>query len=155
MQRTVLRATVAALVFLIGTALAAADDAPSLGQPITDPTEITAHMAGNTLSGVLKETGETWVEFYCDTGRSLYQFGDIALGKWWVEDGKVCFAYEYNDYQLPRCFAMFGKPDGSLAFLGRDDAGQPMTFISGPPVPGDPTHLEERAVHGCALEPSV
>jgi hypothetical protein len=112
-------------------------------------------MAGNTLSGVLKETGEDWVEYYCDTGRSLYEFGGINLGKWWTENGGVCFAYEYNDYHFPRCFEMFGKPDGSLAFLGRDDAGQPMTFLSGPPVPGDPFHLEERAVHGCALEPSV
>ncbi len=81
--------------------------------------------------------------------------GGINLGKWWVQNGKVCFAYEYNDYKLPRCFTMFGKPDGSLAFLGQDDVGQPMTFLSSPPVPGDPFHLEERAVHGCAVEPSV
>ncbi|MDQ7250246.1 hypothetical protein [Dongia sedimenti] len=149
------RACAVAFVFFIGAGLAAADDAAPLGQPITDPAEITAHMAGNTLSGVLKETGESWVEFYCDTGRSLYQFGDIALGKWWTESGKVCFAYEYNDYRFPRCFEMFGRADGSLAFLGHDDSGQPMTFLSAPPVPGDPFHLEQRAVHGCALEPSV
>jgi hypothetical protein len=30
-----------------------------------------------------------------------------------------------------------------------------MTFLSRPPVPGDPLHLEERAANGCALEPSV
>ena len=155
MPRTVLRATVAALVFWIGTALAAADDAPSLGQPITDPAEIMDRMAGNTLSGVLKETGTPWAEFYCDTGRSLYEFGDISRGKWWTEKGKVCFAYEYNAYQRPRCFDLFGKPDGSLAFFAHDDAGEPMTFVSGPPVHGDPLHLEERAFHGCALEPSV
>ena len=155
MGRAVLGAIVAALILFIATPPAAADEPPALGEPITDPAEITAHMAGNTLSGVLKETGETWVEFYCDSGRSLYEFGGINLGKWWTEDGKVCFAYEYNDYKLPRCFDMFGKPDGSLAFLGQDDVGQPMTFLSSPPVPGDPFHLEERAVHGCALEPSV
>jgi hypothetical protein len=155
MARTACRAIGAVFVLVIGTQLAAADDAQALGQPITDPAEITAQMAGNTLSGVLKETGETWVEFYCDTGRSLYEFGGINLGKWWTADGKVCFAYEYNDYRQPRCFAMFGKADGSLTFIGHDDSGQPMTFISGPPVPGDPFHLEERAVHGCALEPSV
>lgn len=148
-------AFLAAFVLCTGSFSAGAEDAVSLGQPITDPAEITAEMAGNTLSGVLKETGESWVEFYCDSGRSLYEFGGINLGKWWSEDGKVCFAYEYNDYRFPRCFEMFGKADGSLAFLGRDDSGQPMTFLSGPPVPGDPFHLEQRAVHGCALEPSV
>jgi hypothetical protein len=155
MVRTACHAIVAVFALLIGTQLAAADDAPPPAQPITDPAQITAQLAGNTLSGVLKETGETWVEFYCDTGRSLYEFGGINLGKWWTADGKVCFAYEYNDYQLPRCFAMYGKSDGSLIFIGQDDSGQPMTFISGPPVPGDPFNLEERAVHGCALEPSV
>jgi hypothetical protein len=150
-----LRTIIAALTFLIGMQLAAADDAASLGQPITDPNEITSRMAGNTLSGVLKETGESWVEFYCDTGRSLYEFGGINRGKWWTESGKVCFSYEYDDYRRPICFAMYGKADGSLAFFGHDDTGQPMTFISRPPVSGDPFHLEQRAVQGCALEPSV
>jgi hypothetical protein len=155
MTRAILAPLAVALLLLVGGPIATADDAPSLGRPITDPVEITRHMAGNTLSGVLEETGENWAEFYCDTGRSLYAFGGINLGKWWIADGKVCFAYEYNDYRLPRCFDMFGKPDGSLSFRGIDDAGQPMTFLSGPPVPGDPFHLEQRAVHGCALEPSV
>src|SRR5689334_4610415 len=68
-----------ALFLLIGTSFAKADDTAALGHPITDPVEITRHMAGNTLSGVLKETGESWVEFYCDTGRSLYEFGGINL----------------------------------------------------------------------------
>src|SRR5690242_4493434 len=135
MMRATLASITVALLLLIGMPVATADDAPSLGQPITDPVEITRHMAGNTLSGVLKETGENWVEFYCDTGRSLYEFGGINLGKWWTEGGAVCFAYEYNDYQLPRCFKMFAKPDGSLAFSGTDDAGGPLTFLSGPPVP--------------------
>ncbi len=147
-------AAVAALLMLVAMP-ATAEDAPPLGEPITSSAEITSRMAGNTLSGVLKETGESWTEFYCDSGRSLYEFGGINLGKWWTKDGKVCFAYEYNDYQQPRCFDMFGKSDGSLAFSGTDDAGGPLTFLSGPPVPGDPHHLEERALHGCALEPSV
>ena len=156
MVRGVLRAIVACcLLWIIATPLASADESAELGQPITDPTEIVHHMAGNTLSGVLKETGESWVEYYCDTGRSLYEFGGINLGKWWTENGKVCFTYEYDDYRRPICFDMFGKPDGSLAFFTHDDAGAPMTFVSRPPVAGDPYHLEERAVHGCALEPSV
>jgi hypothetical protein len=154
MSRAMLRKIVASGVFLLGTQLARAED-PALGTPITDPAEIVGHMAGNTLSGVVKETGTPWAEYYCDSGRSLYEFGDIALGRWWIKDGKVCFAYEYNEYQWPRCFDMYGKPDGSLSFFALDDAGEPMTFLSHPPVRGDPLHLEERAVNGCALEPSV
>jgi hypothetical protein len=155
MMRAMLRAIIAALALFIGTRLAAADDVSALGQKITDPAEITHRMAGNTLSGVLKETGDPWVEFYCDTGRTLYEFGDIFRGKWWTESGQICFSYEYDDYLRPICFDLYSKADGSLAFLGNDDTGQPMTFISGPPVPGDPFHLEQRALHGCALEPSV
>ena len=153
MPRATLAATVIALLY--SGAQVVADDASPLGDPITNHAEITSRMAGNTLSGVLKETGERWAEFYCDSGRSLYEYGGIHLGKWWTKDGRVCFAYEYNDYQLPRCFDMFGREDGALAFSGTDDFGAPMTFLSGPPVPGDPFHLEERAIHGCALEPSV
>jgi hypothetical protein len=151
----IVRAIVAALLLLIGAQSAQAEDPAPLGEPITDPTEITSRMAGNTLSGVLLETGDLWTEYYCDTGRSLYEFGAIARGKWWVEAGKVCFAYEYNDYQRPGCFVMYAKADGYLVFYGRDDAGAPETFLSRPPVHGDPLHLEERAMHGCALEPSV
>jgi hypothetical protein len=155
MRRAMLRAMVAAFTaWIIGTHLAAAEDTASLGQPITDPAEITRHMAGNTLSGVLKETGERWAEYYCDTGRSLYAFGGVNLGKWWTKGGRVCFSYEYNDYEDPICFDMYGKPDGSFAFFTRD-RGDPMTFVSAPPIHGDPFHLEQRAVHGCALEPSV
>lgn len=155
MRRAMRRTIVAVLLFQIGTALAAADDASPLGQRITDPAEITGRMAGNTLSGIVRETGENWAEYYCDTGRSLYEFGGIARGKWWTASGKVCFSYEYDDYKRPVCFELFGRTDGSLAFLGRDPGGRAITFLSHPPVRGDPLHLEERAVHGCALEPSV
>jgi len=154
-----MRAAIAVLLLAIGAGLARAEDAAPqgepLGEPITDPAEITSRMAGNTLSGVLLETGTPWTEYYCDTGRSLYEFGDIARGKWWTEAGKVCFAYEYDDYQRPICFELFSKAGGYLVFLGHDDTGQAMTFLSRPPVRGDPLHLEERARHGCALEPSV
>jgi hypothetical protein len=155
MMRAVLRSIVAAVLLLIGTELARAEDPAPLGEPITDPAEITSRMAGNTLSGVLLETGRLWTEYYCDTGRSLYEFGDIARGKWWTEAGKVCFAYEYDDYKRPICFEMFAKAGGYIVFSGHDDDGQPLTFLSRPPVHGDPLHLEERAAHGCALEPSV
>ncbi len=148
-------AIVAAFLLLTGFRLAGAEDAQPLGRLITDPAEITQHMAGNTLSGVLLETGTPWTEFYCDTGRSLYEFGEIARGKWWIETGKVCFSYEYDDYKRPICFDMYSKSDGYLAFFGHDDTGQPMTFLSRPPVHGDPMRLEERAKNGCALEPSV
>lgn len=156
MTPAMLRTTVAGfLLLLIATQVAWAQDGQSLGQPITDPAEITRRMAGNTLSGVLLETGTPWAEYYCDTGRSLYEFGDIARGKWWTESGKVCFSYEYDDYKRPVCFALFGKAEGYLVFYGLDDDGSPRTFLSRPPVHGDPLHLEERAAHGCALEPSV
>jgi hypothetical protein len=147
-----------AIVFglvILGTRLVAAEDASSLGQPITDPAEITKRVTGNTLSGVLMETGAPWAEFYCDTGRTLYEFNGIARGKWWTENAKICFSYEYDDYLIPKCFDMYGKADGSLALFYYNSVGEPSTFLSGPPVPGDPLHLEERAVHGCALEPSV
>jgi hypothetical protein len=146
---------VVGLLLALGASGGAADETPALGEPITDPAEIKSRMAGNTLSGVLLETGNLWTEYYCDSGRSLYEFGAIARGKWWVESGKVCFSYEYDDYQRPVCFDMFAKSGGYLVFYGLDDSGAPQTFLSRPPVKGDPFHLEERAAQGCTLEPSV
>ena len=153
--RAMLRTIFAGLFIFIAAQSVRAEDPAPLGEPVTDPAEISSRMAGNTLSGVLLETGMTWAEYYCDTGRSLYEFGDIAKGKWWTEAGKVCFAYEYDDYKRPVCFDMYTKAGGYLVFYGHDDTGAPMTFLSRPPVHGDPLHLEERAKNGCALEPSV
>jgi hypothetical protein len=155
MRRAVLVPLGLALHLLFAAPVATADDAPPPGTPITDPAEIKKRMAGNTLNGVVLETGSPWAEYYCDSGRSLYEFGDIARGKWWTEAGKVCFSYEYDDYQRPICFEMFAKEGGYLVFFGHDDDGKPLTFLSRPPVHGDPLHLEERAAHGCKLEPSV
>jgi len=135
---------------------ARADDS-ALGTLITDPDKITGLMRGNTLQGVLQETGERWVEFYCDSGRSLYDFEQrISLGKWWLDKGQVCFAYDWSQYEHINCFQMYRKPDGSLTFAGKDpEEGLTLTFASAPPTPGDPFHLENRAATGCRLEPSV
>lgn len=128
-----------------------------LGMPMTDPAAITKVMSGNTLEGVYAETGETWAEYYCDSGKSLYDFrGGISLGKWWVQDAQVCFSYDWSAYQHVQCFEMFTKQDGATTFVALDNAGAPiMTFRSGPPQPGDPFHMEQRAARGCQPEPSV
>ncbi|HVO03515.1 MAG TPA: hypothetical protein VMT54_15015 [Candidatus Cybelea sp.] len=141
---------------LLGAAPALADQG-DIGTPVTDPAAIRNVMVGNTLGGVFEETGEAWAEYYCDTGKSLYDFrGTISLGKWWVEKSQVCFTYDWSDYQHVQCFAMYEAKDRTLNLVAQDDAGaRLMTFHSDPPLPGDPYHLEQRATHGCQPEPSV
>jgi hypothetical protein len=144
------------LAVLVSCVSARADDS-AFGTLVTDPEKIIGLMRGNTFQGVLQETGEPWVEFYCDSGRSLYDFEErISLGKWWLDKGEVCFAYDWSKYEHVNCFQMYTKTDGSLTFAGTDtDEGLTLTFHSAPPTPGDPFHLEKRAATGCQLEPSV
>ena len=136
----------------IGTA--EADDADA---PISDPQKITTLMRGNTFHGVFIETGEPWVEFYCDSGRSLYDYkGRISLGKWWLDQSQICFSYDWSKYQHVQCFQMYAELDGSLDLIGISTYdGSLMTFHSAPPEAGDPFKLEKRAAYGCQLEPSV
>jgi hypothetical protein len=141
---------------LASCALAQADDS-GLGIPVTDPDKIASLMRGNTFQGVLQETGEPWVEFYCDTGRSLYDFQKrISLGKWWLDKGQVCFAYDWSNYEQSACFQLYVETDGSLNLVTKSKVdGSTNTFHSAPPEPGDRFQLEKRAAYGCQLEPSV
>jgi hypothetical protein len=143
------------LVLLLQAPAQAAE--PDLGTAITDPAQIRALMTGNTLGGVFEQTGEPWAEYYCDTGKSLYDFHNrISLGKWWVERQQVCFTYDWSQYQHVQCFAMFERKDRGLSLVAQDvDTGEIMTFSSQPPIAGDPYHLEQRAVQGCRPQPSV
>ena len=136
-------------------AAARADDS-DFGTLFTSDSAIIKLLRGNTLQGTLEQTGAPWAEFYCDTGKSLYDFEQIiALGKWWVEHDQVCFAYDWSDYRRVNCFNLYAKPDGSLTFDGKGEGDVPvLTFRSGPPVPGDPNHLAQRAARGCLPEPS-
>jgi hypothetical protein len=150
-------AAVAVVAGLLTSGVPARADDDALGTPVIDPGKITSLMRGNTLRGVLQETGQKWVEFYCDSGRSLYDFDDrISLGKWWLDQDQICFTYDWSNYEHTQCFQMYAEADGSLNMVGKDvDDGSPMTFHSDPPEPGDPAHLEKRAAYGCQLEPSV
>jgi len=143
------------MFLLLGEPARAAD--ADLGTPITTTAEIETLMTGNTLDGVFEETGEFWVEYYCESGKSLYDFRNrISLGKWWVENAQVCFSYDWSNYQHAQCFALYQRKDRALSLVAVDkDGARLMTFRSNQPVPGDPYHLEERAPHGCRPEPSV
>lgn len=147
-------AAAAVATVLACSAQARAEDAGTL---VTTDEAITKLLRGNTLQGTLEQTGEPWAEFYCDTGKSLYDFEEnIALGKWWIAHDQVCFSYDWSHYQHVQCFDLYAEPDGGLTFMAKGDSDTPaLTFHSGPPVAGDPNHLEQRAAHGCRPEPSV
>jgi hypothetical protein len=155
MMRRRRRACILAVLAFLAARPAFADNA-DLGTAVPDA-DIGKRMTGNTFSGVYKETGEVWAEYYCDTGKSLYDFrGRISLGKWWVLNDQVCFTYDWSGYKHIQCFAMYAKPDGRLTLVGKDpESGGTMTFQSDAPRAGDPYHMEERAAHGCFPEPSV
>jgi len=136
---------------------AQADDTAQYGSKVAEPARIKQTMIGNTFGGVLDQTGQDWVEYYCDSGKSLFLIDNkLMLGKWWLKASKVCFTYEADGYNHPECFDMYQKADRSITWVGFDKVNQRvMTFQSNPPLAGDPNHLEQRAARGCQPEPSV
>jgi hypothetical protein len=150
-------AIIAVLLAVLASCASARADNSGFGKRVTGDTAIVSLIRGNTLQGTLDQTGERWTEFYCDTGKSLYDFEQtIFLGKWWIEHDQVCFSYDWSDYQHVNCFDLYAQTDGSLIFDAKADDDSPaMTFRSGPPIAGDPNHLEQHASHGCRPEPSV
>ncbi|HVO03516.1 MAG TPA: hypothetical protein VMT54_15020 [Candidatus Cybelea sp.] len=133
-----------------------ADDS-DLGAPVTGADALTKLVTGNTVGGTVDGYGDTWAEFFCSTGRTIYAQGDhLDRGKWWVAHGELCFSYDDTDYQEVMCFDTYAKPDGRLAFVSRTpDGHRDLVFRSDPPVHGDRFRLNERTSDGCHANPSA
>jgi hypothetical protein len=159
MVRDLRQCFVAAVVLLLSafSGDAQADDTSQYGTKVTDVAQIKDTMIGSTFGGVLEQTGQDWLEYYCDSGKSLFLIdNELMLGKWWLEESKVCFTYAADGYNHPECFDMYQMADRSISWVGFDKVNQQvMTFRSNPPVPGDPNHLQQRAARGCQPEPSA
>ncbi len=51
-------------------------------------------------------------------GRTAYsEKGCTYPGKWWLQNGEVCYAYPtYRDGE-PNCFVLFVRPNGAIQFV--------------------------------------
>jgi len=137
-----LTVALALCVEILGPVLAVADDfgpkgaPPSIASPnglpsdlapdavaVTDPAQIKAKLDETTIYGRYYD-GEDWIEYHLADGRTAYwEKGCTYPGKWWLQDGQVCYAYPNYRNGAANCFLLFVRPDGSVQFVAIADDG--------------------------------
>ena len=90
---------------------AANTDAPADLAPdaiaIIEPAEIKKTLDDLTIYGRYVD-GENWIEYHLPDGRTAYwEKGCTYPGKWWIENGQVCYAYPTWDNGRPQCFMVY------------------------------------------------
>ena len=117
---------------------------------ITDATEIKKKLNELTIYGRYYD-GEDWIEYHLADGRTAYfEKGCTYPGKWWVDQGEVCYAYPNYRDGAPNCFVMFIRPDGGIQFVafGADNAPY-VASSSTRTAPGNDAHLPLNGVSPC------
>ena len=90
---------------------------------VTDPAAIRAKLNDTTVYGRYFD-GEDWIEYHLSDGRTAYwEKGCTYPGKWWEENGQVCYAYPNYRNGAPNCFILYVRPDGGVQFVGISDGG--------------------------------
>lgn len=102
-------------------------DAPAEVAPdavaVFDPGEIKKILDDLTIYGRYVD-GENWIEYHLPDGRTAYwEKGCTYPGKWWLEQGQVCYAYPNYHNNAPNCFVLYRRPTGQIQFVAIADAG--------------------------------
>ena len=101
---------------------APADVAPD-AVAVFDPGEIKKILDDLTIYGRYVD-GENWIEYHLPDGRTAYwENGCTYPGKWWMEQGQVCYAYPNYHNNSPSCFVLYRRPSGQIQFVTIPDAG--------------------------------
>ncbi|WP_119303994.1 hypothetical protein [Dongia deserti] len=99
-----------------------ADVAPD-AVAVFDPDEIKKILDDLTIYGRYVD-GENWIEYHLPDGRTAYwEKGCTYPGKWWMEQGQVCYAYPNYHNNAPNCFVLYRRPGGQIQFVAIADAG--------------------------------
>jgi len=98
------------------------DVAPD-AQAVTDPGEIKRILDDLTIYGRYID-GENWIEYHLPDGRTAYwEKGCTYPGKWWLQNGQVCYAYPNYHDNAANCFILYHRPNGEIQFAAVADAG--------------------------------
>jgi hypothetical protein len=90
---------------------------------ITDPQQIKKTLDDLTIYGRYVD-GENWIEYHLPDGRTAYwEKGCTYPGKWWMQNGQVCYAYPNYHDNAPNCFILYRRPSGEIQFVAIADAG--------------------------------
>jgi hypothetical protein len=99
------------------------DDVAPDAQAVTDPGEIKRILDDLTIYGRYVD-GENWIEYHLPDGRTAYwEKGCTYPGKWWLQNGQVCYAYPNYHDNAANCFILYRRPGGEIQFAAVADAG--------------------------------
>ena len=105
------------------TPLAAPDDMAPDALAVTDEGEIRRILDDLTIYGRYVD-GENWIEYHLPDGRTAYwEKGCTYPGKWWLQNGQVCYAYPNYHDNAANCFILYHRPNGEIQFAAIADAG--------------------------------
>jgi len=103
--------------------LAAPEDVAPDAQAVTDPGAIKQILDNLTIYGRYMD-GENWIEYHLPDGRTAYwEKGCTYPGKWWLQNGQVCYAYPNYHDNAANCFILYHRPNGEIQFAAIADAG--------------------------------
>jgi hypothetical protein len=128
------------------TALAQNAPVPPGAKPITDPAALHAIYAGHTVIGTNHfpdQPPKKWSEFHCPNGKSRWVYeSKLYDGKWWIKDGRACFAYQEWDNGNTACFDVYAGKEGGLNLV--DQAYPELgVIIIATSLPGDPLKIQK------------
>ncbi len=117
---------------------------------VTDPAEIKKALDDLTIYGRYYD-GEDWIEYHLEDGRTAYsEKGCTYPGKWWMENGTICYAYPNYRDNTPNCFVMFMRPNGSIQFVAFAADGSPYLASSSiKTAAGNDAHLPIGGLSPC------
>jgi hypothetical protein len=117
---------------------------------VTDPAEIKRALDDLTIFGRYYD-GEEWIEYHLEDGRTAYsEKGCTYPGKWWMENGTICYAYPNYRDNTPNCFMMFMRPNGAIQFVAFAADGSPyLASSSTKTATGNVAHLPIGGLSPC------
>lgn len=134
----------------IGTPELGASDVAPDALAVTEPGEIKRILDDLTIYGRYVD-GENWVEYHLPDGRTAYwEKGCTYPGKWWLENGQVCYAYPNYHDGAANCFILYRRPNGEIQFAAVADAGfSYLASFSLKTAPGNDAALPIGALSPC------
>lgn len=120
-RRVHVRRSVAAAATMAFVGIVALAPVAALAQSAMNAEEFDAYSKGKTF--YYGSQGEPYgVEEYFDNRRVRWSFldGDCADGRWYEEDGLICFVYEYQPDPGPQCWSFSKGPRGLIARFQND-----------------------------------
>lgn len=118
--------------------------------PVTDAGAIKAALDDLTIYGRYYD-GEDWIEYHRPDGVSAYnEKGCTYPGRWWIEEGNICYAYPNYRDNAANCFLMFVRPNGGIYFVAFDSGGSGyLASNSIKTAPGNDAHLPLGGMSPC------